>query len=79
VVLNNYTRQQLDERGVSEVFPARRVFARNEFEALSPDEIINRLTSCFDPWWAFGQLSERQISADRNFLRLLKPQERSSR
>ena len=68
VVLNNCTRQQLDERGLSEVFPARRVFARDELEALSPDETINRLKSCFDPWWAFGQLSERQISILRSVI-----------
>ena len=60
VVLNNCT--QLDERGLSEVFPSRRVLARDELEALSPDETINRLKSCFDPWWVFGRLSERQIS-----------------
>ena len=68
VVLNNCTRQQLDERGLSEVFPARRVFARDEFEALSPDETIDRLKSCFDPRWAFGQLSERQISILRSVI-----------
>ena len=50
------------------MFPARRVFARDELEALSPDETINRLKSCFDPWWAFGQLSERQISILRSVI-----------
>ena len=68
VVLNNCTREQLDERGLSEVFPGRRVFARDEFETLSPDETIERLKSCFDPWWAFGQLSERQISILRSII-----------
>jgi hypothetical protein len=68
VVLNNCTREQLDERGLSEVFPGRRVFARDEFEALSPDETIDRLKSCFNPWWAFGQLSERQISILRSVI-----------
>jgi hypothetical protein len=67
-VLNNCTRQQLDERGLSEVFPGRRLFARDEFEALSPDETIERLKSCFDPWWAFGRLSERQISILRSII-----------
>jgi hypothetical protein len=56
VVLNNCTRQQLDERGLS---------ARDELEALSPHETIDRLRSCFD-WWPFGQLSERQISILRS-------------
>src|SRR5262245_61306925 len=65
VVLNNCTRQQLDERGLSEVFPARRVIARDELEALSPDSTIDWLKSYFDPWWIFGQLSERQISVLR--------------
>jgi len=68
VVLNNCTRQQLDEREPSEVFPARRVFARDEFEALSPDKAIDRLKSCFDPWWAFGKLSERQTSILRSVI-----------
>ena len=68
VVLNNCTREQLDERGLSEVFPGRRVFARDEFETLSPDKTIERLKSCFDPWWAFGQLSERQISILRSII-----------
>ena len=68
VVLNNCIRQQLDERGLSEVFPGRRVLARDELEALSPDETINRLKSCFDPWWPFGQLSERQISVLRSVI-----------
>ena len=65
VVLNNCTRQQLDDRGLSEVFPARRVLARDELESLSPHETIDRLKSYFDPWWAFSQLSERQISVLR--------------
>ena len=64
VVLNNCTRQQLDERGLSEVFPAPRVFARDELEELS----LDRLKSCFDPWWPFGQLSERQISILRSVI-----------
>ena len=42
-VLNNCTRPQLDERGLSAVFPPGRVFARDELEALSPDETIGRL------------------------------------
>jgi len=62
VVLNNCTRQQLDERGLSELFPIKKVLARDEFEGLSPDDMIDRLKSCFDPWWTFGQLSEHQIS-----------------
>src|SRR5262245_30448437 len=68
VVLNNCTRQQLDERGLSEVFPTQRVLARDEFEELSPEETINRLKSCFDPWWPFGELSERQISILRSVI-----------
>jgi superfamily I DNA/RNA helicase len=68
VVLNNCTREQLDERGLSEVFPGRRVIARDEFDVLSPDETIDRLKSCFDPWWAFGELSERQISILRSVI-----------
>jgi hypothetical protein len=68
VVLNNCARQQLDERGLSEVFPGRRVLARDELEALSPDETVNPLKSCFDPWWLFGEISERQISILRSVI-----------
>jgi hypothetical protein len=68
VVLNNCTRQQLVERGLSEVFPVGRVLARDELETLSADEIIDRLKKCFNPWWAFGRLSERQISILRSII-----------
>ncbi len=68
MVLNNCTREELDERELSEVFPARKVFARDKLEALSPDKTINRLMSCFDPWWPFGQMSERQISILRSVI-----------
>jgi hypothetical protein len=62
-ILNNCTRQQLDERGLSEVFPPGRVFARDEFEALSSgDTIDDRLMIGFDPWWPFEPLSERQVA-----------------
>ena len=64
-VLNNCSRQQLDERGLSKVFPANKVFARDELEALSPVEMMDRLKDCFDPWWDFGRLTERQISIVR--------------
>jgi hypothetical protein len=55
----------LEERGLSKVFPANKVFARDELEALSSVEMIDRLKGCFDPWWDFGRLSERQISVFR--------------
>jgi hypothetical protein len=64
-VLNNCTREQLDERGLSEVFPPGRVFARDEIEAASPEETIERLMTGFDPWWPFAPLSERQIAVLR--------------
>jgi len=44
------------------------VFARDELEALSPAETIDRLKSGCDPWWPFGCLSERQISALRSVI-----------
>ena len=67
-VLNNCSRQQLDEHGLSKVFPANKVLARDELEALSamsPVELIDRLRNCFDPWWDFGRLTEDQISIVR--------------
>jgi hypothetical protein len=64
-ILNNCTRQQLDERGLSEVFPPGRVFARDEFEAASSDDTVERLMTGFDPWWPFEPLSERQLAVLR--------------
>jgi hypothetical protein len=68
VFLNNCTRQQLDERKLSDVFPPEKVLTRNEFEALPPGQIIDRIKRCFDPWWPFGRMSERQISVLRSII-----------
>jgi hypothetical protein len=35
-------------------FAARRVITWDEFEPLSPNDFVNRLQTCFYPWWAFG-------------------------
>src|SRR6266550_6471057 len=67
-VLNNCTRKQLEERGLSEVFPGNKVFTRDEIDAMSSSETIDRLTRGFDQWWPFGQLSERQISILRSII-----------
>jgi hypothetical protein len=64
-ILNNCTRQQLDERGLSQVFPANKVLARDELEVMWASETMDRLKSCFDPWWDFGRLTDRQISIVR--------------
>jgi hypothetical protein len=65
-VLNNCTRQQLNERGLSEVFPPGRVFARDEFEAAATSaDTVDRLMTGFDPWWPFEPLSERQLAVLR--------------
>jgi hypothetical protein len=64
-ILNNCTRQQLDARGLSEVFPPGRVFSRDEFEAAASNDAIDRLMTGFDPWWPFEPLSERQIAVLR--------------
>jgi hypothetical protein len=65
-ILNNCTREQLNERGLSNLFPPGRVFTRDEFEAVaaSPD-IVDRLMTGFDPWWPFEPLSEHQIAVLR--------------
>jgi hypothetical protein len=67
-VLSNCTRQQLDERGLSEVFPANKVLARDELERLLDEAPIERLRTFFDPWWTFERLSERQISILRSVI-----------
>jgi hypothetical protein len=68
VLLNNCTRHQLDERGLSKIFPAGKVLSRDEFEALSPDTAIETLKSYFDPWWNCAVLSERQTSVLRSII-----------
>jgi superfamily I DNA/RNA helicase len=68
VVLNNCTRGQLDELKLSPIFPFGRTFARDEFEALTPDKLVERLKACFDPWWPFERLSDRQISVLRSVI-----------
>jgi hypothetical protein len=66
-ILNNCTRQQLDERGLSEVFPPGRVFSRDEFEAAAAVSMdtVDRLMTGFDPWWPFEPLTERQLAVLR--------------
>jgi hypothetical protein len=64
-ILNNCTRQQLDERRLSEVFPPGRVFSRDEFEAAASNDTLDRLMTGFDPWWPFEPLTERQIAVLR--------------
>jgi len=61
-ILNNCTRQQLDERSLSQIFPAKKVITRDELDSLNPNDLMVRLTASFDPWWSFGRLSEQQIS-----------------
>ena len=65
-ILNNCTREQLEERGLSNLFPPGRVFARDEFEAVAASlDTVDRLMTGFDPWWPFEPLSERQIAVLR--------------
>jgi hypothetical protein len=68
VVLNNCTREQLDELNLSPIFPSGRVLARDEFEALPPGQLIERIKMCFDPWWPFGRLSDGQIAVLRSVI-----------
>jgi hypothetical protein len=67
-ILNNCTRQQLNERGLSEIFPASKVLARDELDVLLKHKPIDRLRSLFDPWWPFDQLSARQVSILRSVI-----------
>ena len=65
-ILNNCTREQLVERGISHVFPPGRVFARDEFDAVaSAADSLDRLMTGFDPWWPFDPLTGRGIAAVR--------------
>ena len=68
VIMNNCTREQLNERGLSELFPAGRTWTRDEFEAFEPASLVERLKSCFDPWWPFDRLSDRQIAILRSII-----------
>lgn len=65
-ILNNCTREQLDERGLSAVFAPGRVFARDEFEAVATAaDPLDGLMTGFDPWWPFEPLSGRRIAVLR--------------
>ena len=68
VFLNNCTRHQLNERGLSKVFPADKVLSREEFDALSSDNAPGYLKRYFDPWWQFTPLSEQQVSILRSII-----------
>lgn len=64
-VLNNCSRSQLDQRGLTGIFPADRNFARDEladFAALDGAALLEALKKRFDPWWRFEALSDRQVS-----------------
>jgi hypothetical protein len=67
-VLSNCTRQQLDERGLSEVFPAKTAISRDELELLLQDDPVDRMKAFFDPWWPFRRLSDEQISILRSVI-----------
>jgi hypothetical protein len=65
-ILSNCTRAQLEERGLSNLFPPGRVFSRDEFEAVAASlDTVDRLMTGFDPWWPFEPLSERQMAVLR--------------
>lgn len=68
VIMNNCTREQLAERGLSELFPVGRTWTRDELEALEPRSTIDRIRSCFDPWWPFGRLSDDRIAILRSII-----------
>lgn len=64
-VLNNIRREQLDGSGLSQLFPANKVMARDEFDQLanaSADALIAAFKGFFDPWWTFPPLDDAQIS-----------------
>src|SRR6516162_3713547 len=67
-ILNNCTRHQLDERGLSAVFPRGKVLSRDEFETLSSGQLVDQLKKSFDPWWPFAPLSEQQVSILRSII-----------
>lgn len=67
-VLNNCSRNQLDQRGLTQIFPAGRNIARDELaeiEALDGPALLELFKSRFDPWWRFETLSDRQVSVLR--------------
>lgn len=70
VLLSNITRNQLDERGLSEVLPPDRVICRDELEALQTAEddqaAIRRLRRLLSPAnFAFDPLTDDQVKTVR--------------
>jgi hypothetical protein len=64
VLLTNITRAQLDEDGLTPVFPPERVFCRDEIAALEgagDREAIRRLRRLFPAWFRSDPLTEDQV------------------
>jgi hypothetical protein len=71
VVLNNVSRDQLESRGLSELFPVNRVMTRDEFDNLaSPASgtLLIAFKSFFDPWWTFPPLDDAQVTLLRTII-----------
>jgi len=64
VLFTNITRAQLDEAGLSAVFPPERVLCRDELAALEGTgdrEALRRLKQLFPAYFAFDPLAEDQV------------------
>ena len=71
VLLTNITRAQLDEAGLSAVFPPERVICRDELAALEgagDREVIRRLKQLFPAYFPFDPLTEDQLKTLKGVL-----------
>lgn len=69
VVFPNITRAQLDQAGLTELFPPSRTLCRDELETwsttISDSAFIRRLRQCFDPDFPFDPLTPDQMNTVR--------------
>ena len=72
-VLSNINRSQIEREAqeLTLLFPSGTTITRDElatWDALEPQALLARLKACFDPWWAFPELTPAQIDIFRSVI-----------
>lgn len=72
-VLSNINRSQIQREApeMSRIFPPETTVARDElaeWEALEGEALAAKLKSCFDPWWSFPKMTQRQVDVCRSVI-----------
>jgi hypothetical protein len=72
-VLSNINRSQIQNQApeLMRLFPPDVTITRDElasWEALEPKALLERLKSCFDPWWPFQKMASAQVDILRSVI-----------